>query len=103
MQGLTSLSIADNSLNTDELTDNDLCPFLSETKASFFQEPMDEVIWRAVRYHLRCMRHLKQKGGYYSMLLSMRSSSHRERISYQSYGHAESFTVISIAKVDLER
>jgi hypothetical protein len=56
MQGLTSLSISDSSINTEELTDNDLCPFLSQTKASFFQEPMDEVIWRVIKCHLRCMR-----------------------------------------------
>jgi hypothetical protein len=56
MQGLTSLSISDSSVDPQELTDNDLCPFLSETRVSFFQEPMDEVLWRAVKCHLRCMR-----------------------------------------------
>lgn len=56
MQGLTTLSLGHGSMNTEDLTDQDLCPFLSETKASFFQEPMDEVIWRAVKCHLRCLR-----------------------------------------------
>lgn len=56
MHGLTSLSIGDGSVDPLELTDNDLCPFLSETKGSSFQEPMDEVLWRAVKCHLRCMR-----------------------------------------------
>ncbi|KAE9377870.1 hypothetical protein N431DRAFT_399020 [Stipitochalara longipes BDJ] len=56
MQGLTSLTICDGSVNPQELRDDDLCPILSETKVSFFQEPMDEVLWRAVKCHLRCMR-----------------------------------------------
>jgi len=56
MQGLTSLTIGDGLVDPHELEDNDLCPFLSETKVSFFQEPMDEVVWRAVKCHLRCMR-----------------------------------------------
>jgi hypothetical protein len=56
MQGLTTLSVDHGLTNTEDLTDQDLCPFLSETKASFFQEPMDEVIWRAVKCHLRCLR-----------------------------------------------
>jgi hypothetical protein len=56
MQGLTSLSTSDGPFNAIELTDNDLCPFLSETKESVFQEPMDEVLWRAVKCHLRCVR-----------------------------------------------
>lgn len=56
MQGLTSLSLWGASIDTQDLTDNDLCPFLSETKESVFQEPMDEVLWRAVKHHLRCMR-----------------------------------------------
>jgi hypothetical protein len=56
MQGLTSLTIGDSLVDPQELGDNDLCPFLSETKVSFFQEPMDEILWRAVKCHLRCMR-----------------------------------------------
>jgi hypothetical protein len=56
MQGLTSLSVLGSSIDAHELTDNDLCPFLSQTKESVFQEPMDEVLWRAVKCHLRCMR-----------------------------------------------
>jgi hypothetical protein len=56
MQGLTSLSIRDKSTTHSDLTDQDLCPFLSETKDSVFQEPMDEVLWRAVRSHIRCLR-----------------------------------------------
>ena len=56
MQGLTSLTIGGGLVDPRELGDNDLCPFLSETKVSFFQEPMDEVLWRAVKCHLRCMR-----------------------------------------------
>ena len=56
MQGLTSLTKRDSLFNPHELGDNDLCPFLSETKVSFFQEPMDEVLWRAVKCHLRCLR-----------------------------------------------
>jgi hypothetical protein len=56
MQGLTTLSVDHGLMNIEDLTDQDLCPFLSETKASFFQEPMDEVIWRAVKCHLRCLR-----------------------------------------------
>jgi hypothetical protein len=56
MQGLTSLSLQGAFIDAEDLTDNDLCPFLSETKQSVFQEPMDEVLWRAVKHHLRCMR-----------------------------------------------
>ncbi len=56
MEGLTTLSMDHGLMNTEDLTDQDLYPFLSETKASFFQEPMDEVIWRAVKCHLICLR-----------------------------------------------
>jgi hypothetical protein len=56
MQGLTALSISDDSKSPEDLTDKDLCPFLSETKESVFQEPMDDVLWRAVKCHLRCVR-----------------------------------------------
>lgn len=41
LQVLTSLSISDDSVDPQGLTGNDLCPFLSETQASFSQEPMD--------------------------------------------------------------
>ena len=39
----------------DDFTDQELCPFLSKTNGSIFQEPMDEVLWRVVRCHLRCL------------------------------------------------
>ena len=38
------------------LTDQDLCPFLCETQESVFPEPMNEILWRAIRCHLRCQR-----------------------------------------------
>jgi hypothetical protein len=56
MQGLTTLSINDRRMVREDFNDQDLCPFLSVTKDSIFQEPMDEVLWRAIRYHLRCQR-----------------------------------------------
>jgi hypothetical protein len=56
MQGLTSLSTCDTSIEEKDLTDQDLCPFLSETKESVFPEPMNEVLWRAIKSHLRCQR-----------------------------------------------
>lgn len=55
-QGLTSLSIRDSPISQEDLTDQDLCPFLSETKESIFQEPMDEVLWQVIKCHLRCLR-----------------------------------------------
>ena len=55
-QGLTSLSIRDSPISQEDLTDQDLCPFLSETKESIFQEPMDEILWRVIKCHLRCLR-----------------------------------------------
>ncbi|RFU27353.1 hypothetical protein B7463_g8978, partial [Scytalidium lignicola] len=56
MQGLTSLSMRDCPLDTEELMDLDLCPFIAETRDSVFPEPMNEVLWRAIRCHLRCQR-----------------------------------------------
>ncbi|KAF4633530.1 hypothetical protein G7Y89_g4589 [Cudoniella acicularis] len=56
MQGLTSLYSAGSPVDTSELSDEDLCPFLSETKNAVFQDPMDEILWRTVKLHLRCLR-----------------------------------------------
>ena len=55
MQGLTTLSLPHSNINQDDFTDQDLCPFISQTYGSVFQEPMDEVLWRAIRHHLRCL------------------------------------------------
>jgi hypothetical protein len=55
-QGLTSLSIRDSPISQEDLTDQDLCPFLSETKESIFQDPMDEILWRVIKCHLPCLR-----------------------------------------------
>ena len=55
-QGLTSLSIRNSPISQEDLTDQDLCSFLSETKGSIFQELMDEILWRVIKCHLRCLR-----------------------------------------------
>ena len=56
-QGLTSLSNCESSTIREELSDSDLCPFLiSDTTQSIFQRPVDDMVWRIVRCHLRCFR-----------------------------------------------
>ena len=37
--------------------EEDLCPFLMpRTEGAIFELPVDEMVWRAVRSHLRCRR-----------------------------------------------
>lgn len=57
LQGLTTLVDCGGSIKPEEVSDSDLCPFLiTDTGESIFQRPIDEMIERAIRCHLRCLR-----------------------------------------------
>ncbi|KAK3386772.1 hypothetical protein B0H63DRAFT_468360 [Podospora didyma] len=58
MQGLTTIYNHGNTdIDQEQLTDHDLCPILlSETEDAIFQRPLNDMLWRAVRCHLRCLR-----------------------------------------------
>lgn len=53
IQGLTSLRWG----APEGLDEEDLCPFLMpRTEGAIFELPVDDMVWRAVRSHLRCRR-----------------------------------------------
>lgn len=53
IQGLTSLRRG----APEGLDEEDLCPFLMpRTEGAIFELPVDDMVWRAVRSHLRCRR-----------------------------------------------
>jgi hypothetical protein len=56
MRGLTTVSNCGHPIGRDDVTDQDLCPFLFESKGSIFQEPIDEILWRVIKCHLKCTR-----------------------------------------------
>lgn len=57
LQGLTTLSNCEEAFTEDELGPSDLCPFLfSDSTETIFHRPTDEMIWRAVKCHLKCQR-----------------------------------------------
>ncbi|CZR54582.1 uncharacterized protein PAC_04466 [Phialocephala subalpina] len=57
LQGLTTLENCGSLINREEISDSDLCPFLiTDTGESIFQRPIDEMIERAIKCHLRCLR-----------------------------------------------
>jgi hypothetical protein len=57
MQSLTTLHNHGSAAVPGQLSDQDLCPILlSETEETIFQQPLNDMLWRAVRCHLRCLR-----------------------------------------------
>lgn len=60
MHGLTTLSKGQDFESRPQISDQELCPFImEETSTSVFQDPMDDVLWRAINAHLRC-RHVSE-------------------------------------------
>jgi len=56
-QGLTTIRNCESAEKRSQIKDEDLCPFLlPKSDEAIFELPVNDIIWRAVRNHLRCTR-----------------------------------------------
>jgi hypothetical protein len=57
LNGLTSIRNGETEEKRARITDEDICPFfLPKNKDDIFELPVNDIVWRAVKKHLRCQR-----------------------------------------------